>query len=152
MSHLARLLLLLTLTLLASSCASIIHGTADLVTISSSVPGATISVDGVPRGQNHVVIELARGKNHVLSVSKPGYQTVSIPTGDSFDPTTLLGILIDWGIITIPIDIVTGAMWKVSPVTYFLDPVPLESAPATPVASTEEPKKKPPAVWTGTNN
>ena len=135
-------ILVLSVAALNSSCATMIHGTDDMITVNSVVSGTTIYVDGVARGQDQIALQVERGKRHVITASKPGYQTITMKTGRRFDFTTLLGVFIDYGIFSIPIDFISGAAWRTHPTSYTLNPVPLppSSGPMT-HRGTE--------VWTG---
>lgn len=106
-----------------SGCASIISGTSDTVTVNSLERDSKIYIDGVQRGLNDAMAEVKRGNPHTVKVSKAGCQDVIIQTAESFDATSLLGILIDFGIITIPIDLISGAAWKTSPTFYTVTPI-----------------------------
>jgi hypothetical protein len=120
------------LTVLAcSSCASIIHGTSDTITINSLEPGTVISVDGTRRGVDVVSVDVKRGKKHVIRAEKKGFTPTEIQTQASFDGTTLLGIFIDFGIVSIPIDLISGAAWKLQPVTYTVTPIAREQPEPT---------------------
>jgi len=125
---LARFTTVVALSLCLGSCASIIHGTTDTITVNSLDPQATIYVDGAARGVGVAQIDVKRGKKHAIWAVKDGHQSSIVETGESFDPTTLLGILIDFGIITIPIDLISGAAWRVEPTTYTVTPVVHEQA------------------------
>ncbi len=122
-----RLACLCGLTLLGS-CASIIHGTHDTVTVNSLEKGTTIYIDGVARGTDTATADVRRGKPHTIKVEKDGFQPVTIETTEEFDPTTLLGIFIDFGIISIPVDLISGAAWKQAPTAYTVTPLRLHSA------------------------
>lgn len=106
-----------------SGCASIIKGSNDNVSVNSLEKGSTIFVDGAARGIDTAMVNVKKGKPHNLRAEKEGCQLVTAETGESFDATSLLGILIDFGIITIPIDLISGAAWKTDPTTYTLTPI-----------------------------
>ena len=117
------LLLTAALALLSSGCASIMRGTSDTITITSLEEGTVIYVDDIPRGKNQAMAEVSRGEEHTIKATKDGCQAMVVQTGKKFDMTSLLGILIDWGIITIPIDLVSGAAWKTHPKIYTVTPI-----------------------------
>ena len=119
---LARNLTAVVVALFASSCASIINGTTDKITINSLDPKATIYVDGSARGVGVAHVDVKRGEEHSIWAVRDGDQSVPVQTSTSFDPTTLLGILIDFGIFSIPIDLISGAAWRIEPKTYTVTP------------------------------
>ena len=109
--------------LLSTGCASIMRGTSDTITITSLEEDTIIYVDEIPRGKNQAVAEVSRGEEHTIKATKAGCQTMVVQTGKKFDMTSLLGILIDWGIITIPVDLISGAAWKTHPKIYTVTPI-----------------------------
>ena len=108
---------------LTSGCASIIKGNSDRITVTSLEKDSVIWVDGAPRGRDAVTVDVKKGNPVSLKATKQGFQDVSIETTESFDATSLLGILIDFGIVSIPIDLISGAAWKQSPTTYTVSPI-----------------------------
>lgn len=105
-----------------SGCATVITGGNDYVSVNSLEKGSTIYVDGAVRGIDSVMINVRRGQTHSLRVEKAGCHPVMAETGTSFDARTLLGILIDAGIVSIPFDFASGAVWQVNPTAYTLTP------------------------------
>lgn len=106
-----------------SGCASVISGTEDRISINSLEEGTLIKVDGQARGKNNTDVHLRRGDSHVIVASKPGCEDATVTTGRQFDYRSLLGILIDFGLVTIPIDFISGAVWKTEPSSYTVSPV-----------------------------
>lgn len=106
-----------------SGCASIIKGNNDNVHVNSLEKGTTLFVDGAPRGMDSAMVNVKKGKPHALRAEKEGCLPVTGETGESFDGTSLLGILLDLGIISIPVDLISGAAWKIEPTTYTLTPI-----------------------------
>ncbi|WNC73101.1 hypothetical protein RGQ13_03700 [Thalassotalea psychrophila] len=118
-----KLVCALTASLFLSGCAGIINGTSDNITITSVEPGTRIYVDGVKRGIDDALVQIDRGETHTIKVVKKGCEPVIIETGDKFDATSLLGILLDWGVISIPVDLISGAAWKAYPTIYTVSPI-----------------------------
>ena len=114
---------LIAVLVVCSGCASILKGSTDTVSINSVEPGTVIFVDGSARGRDAVNVDLRRGDPHVIRVSKKGCQDVTLTTTEAFDATSLLGIFIDLGIVSIPIDLASGNAWKASPRTYTASPI-----------------------------
>lgn len=113
---------LLSLALLGG-CASIVHGTSDQITINSLQKGTVIYVDGAPRGQDVAQADVKRGETHAIRAEKIGCQTTTVDTTRKFDPASLLGILIDLGIISIPVDFIVGGAMQTYPRTYTVSPI-----------------------------
>ncbi len=113
---------LLISTILTTGCSTVIKGTTDKITVNSLEPGTVIYVDGVKRGIDDALVEVERGDKHVIKVEKPGCEPLIVETNEKFDATSLLGIFLDFGIISIPVDLATGAAWKQSPSMYTVTP------------------------------
>lgn len=105
------------------SCATIIKGSHDTVSVNSLSKDVTIYIDNMPRGKDFVQAELTRGEDHIIRASKKGCTDVVVPVKDSFDAVSLLGVLFDFGIFTIPTDLISGSAWKISPKTYTAEPI-----------------------------
>tara|TARA_B110000967_G_C18890089_1_gene566739 strand:- start:1680 stop:2180 length:501 start_codon:yes stop_codon:yes gene_type:complete len=112
------------LTLLLSSCASIIHGPSQVVDFSSQPNGATITIDGKEYGKTPQSISLKRkGRRKGENSRKQGYN-VQV-TLDKYYPYDFkikremdgwfLGNLLFGGIIGIIIDATNGSMYKLTP-------------------------------------
>ncbi len=117
------LLMLITFLFSISGCASIINGTSDTINITSTAPNTELYVDSNPAGKGTAIVTVKRGKPHFILAKKTGCQDTTIQTGEKFDATSLLGILIDFGIISIPLDMLIGGAWKTEPKTYMVSPM-----------------------------
>lgn len=126
--------LLLPALLLSSGCAGILHGTSDTVSVNSMEEDTIIYVDGTPRGRDTAIAQLKRGDAHTITASKEGCRDVSMETTDSFDPATLLGVFLDYGIFSIPIDLISGAAWKTDQSVVTLSPICPPKVAVAPVA------------------
>jgi len=109
--------------MLMTGCASVIKGDTDDITINSLEEGTTLYVNGAARGKDSAFVTLDKGRTYSITAKKDGCAPVTAQTGESFDPTTLLGIFIDYGLITIPIDLISGAAWKIEPKSYTVTPM-----------------------------
>jgi hypothetical protein len=125
--------ILLLSPLLLSGCAGILHGTSDTVSVNSMEEDTVIYVDGTPRGKDTAIAQLERGDDHTIRVSKQGCRDVTMETTDSFDTATLLGIFLDYGIISIPTDLISGAAWKTDQSVVTLTPICPRNAALAPV-------------------
>lgn len=107
-----RYLLILTLICL-SGCATIINGDRQQITIRSSA-GSDIFVDNTFAGIGVAKVSVARDALHTIEVKKDGCAQ-ELHTEAKFNKTSLIGLFIAAGLITIPIDFSTGAAWQVEP-------------------------------------
>lgn len=118
---------LCVVALLNTGCAAIFNGTKENLTIRSNQKGSSIYLNGNKVGTDsaNVIIPKKDLKSAVIKVSKAGCQdaTTAVPT--TVDPATFLGILIDFGIISILVvdGLATGAITKASQEHIELSPV-----------------------------
>src|SRR5581483_3619838 len=81
MNKIKKLTLLATIISMSSglftSCASIINGRRQNVTVASNPPGAIVS-DGKGTWTTPATISLERKSDHILTISKPGYHPQSV--------------------------------------------------------------------------
>jgi PEGA domain len=106
-----------------AGCASIFSGNSDQITVNSLESGSVIYVDGHARGKDVTNVQVDRGKGHTIVVKKEGCQDATAETGWSFDARSLLGVFIDLGIISIPVDFAIGGAMATDPTTYTVSPV-----------------------------
>ena len=96
-------------------CASIVHGTRQEVSISSNPSEAMVS-DGEVTIKTPGKINLKRNKDHILTITKPGYETESVRIvrviSGALAGNILAGGVIGWGV-----DAVSGAQWRLEPET-----------------------------------
>jgi hypothetical protein len=105
-------------------CALMFHGKSDQISIQSQSSDAILFLDGVPIGKGTATATVQRGQKYTLTARKNGCSDASpIQTGRKFDEISLLGILIDWGLISILlVDNLSGAMWRTDPISYTVLP------------------------------
>ncbi|WP_122899944.1 hypothetical protein [Acinetobacter sp. B51(2017)] len=115
---------LLAITLMTSGCATIFNGASQTVNIRSNDTEAKLYVNEEYMGKNQAAYTFKKKKNYVIKAEKNGCKTTSITPQKTFDPTTLLGVLLDWGIISILVvdGAATGAWQKFEKTSYFIDP------------------------------
>ena len=106
-----------------SGCASIFSGNSDEIAINSLEKDSVIYVNGRARGKDTAYVQVERGKEHTIVAKKEGCLDTTTETGWSFDPRSLLGIFIDFGIISIPVDFAIGGAMATDPTTYTISPV-----------------------------
>lgn len=99
--------------ILLSGCAAMFHGTSQQITIRSKNPNSKIYVNEMYLGNGDVVTTFQKNKNYTIRVEEDGCRSVVIPVTKSFDAITLLGVFIDFGIVSVLV--VDGAgtgAWK----------------------------------------
>ena len=104
----------LALTLLLSSCATIMSGSKQNVKFASNPSSATIFIDEVEVGKTPFEMKLARKSEHHVMIKLEGYQTYQTTLTKKFNGWFVGNILIG-GLIGIIIDPITGAMYNLTP-------------------------------------
>ncbi len=104
----------LALTFLFSSCATIISGSKQKISFTSTPVAASIFVDEVEVGKTPFELKLARNNEHNVMIKLEGYQTYQTRLTKKFNAWYLGNILIG-GIIGLIVDPITGAMYNLSP-------------------------------------
>ena len=117
-------MLIIILVIQLTGCAAMFHGSNDQVTVTSGDPDAKLYVDANYLGKGSGTTFLKRNTVHTVFAKKKGCADGIAQTQTSFDSVSLLGILIDWGLISmLVVDwAATGAMWKIDPLLYSVTP------------------------------
>ncbi|MGL5013960.1 MAG: hypothetical protein ACRC6V_06675 [Bacteroidales bacterium] len=118
-----KILIALSATMAMTGCSTILNGSTENITIRSSDPSHEIYVDGVFSGKGTTGFAAERGTRYVIEAKAKDCAPGIVNTSNSFEPTTLLGIFIDFGLFSIPIDLISGAAFKPDQKTYFVSPV-----------------------------
>lgn len=107
-----------------SGCAAMFHGTSQQIAIKSNDQTAEIFVNEAYMGKGRVYTIFKKNMSYNITVRKEGCTEVTIPVTKSFDPTTLLGLFIDSGVISILVvdGVGTGAWQQFDPTRYIIDP------------------------------
>jgi len=107
-----------------SGCAAMFHGSTQQVAIRSNVPGTELFVNEAYVGKDNGVTTFQKSKNYMVTARKAGCTDTTVPASKSFDAITLLGILIDWGIISVLLidGAATGAWQQFDQTSYVIDP------------------------------
>lgn len=135
-------LVMASVSLLLSGCASVIKGTSQTLTVTSEPGGAKVMVDGQELGVTPLTLKLKKNKYDTLMVQKKGFITRSRPLEKSFDPVAVVNIF--WDLSTT--DLLTGAVYEYEPSSYHFaleqDPEAAAVTPAAPAAAPVAPVKK----------
>lgn len=100
--------------LLLASCATIIHGTRQDISFSSTPSGAKVYINGMDKGSTPVIVNLERKNTYVVKIQIDGYipyETNIIKKVDGW----IAGNIIFGGLIGLVIDAASGGMYKLSP-------------------------------------
>lgn len=123
MTTLTRMLIVI-LVFQLTGCAAMFHGTNDEVIVTSGDPDAKLYMDATYLGKGSSTAIVKRNTVHTVFARKKGCADGIAQTQTSFDAVSLLGILIDWGLVSmLVVDwAATGAMWKTDPLLYNVTP------------------------------
>lgn len=115
-SMVLRLILLLTLApafLFLNGCASITNGSQQQVTVKTG-KNTEIYINGRYAGKGYSSKKLARDQTHKIELAS-GDCRKTITTQARFNKMSLLGLFIDAGLVSIPVDFMSGAAWSIYP-------------------------------------
>lgn len=116
MKKTAFFLLLASIAVFGSSCATILTSSNQTVKMVTDPPGATVEVNGTSRGTTPVDLTLKKGfKGETLVLKMVGYENRTIQPTVTFNPIAVLNL---FGMIGWAIDAATGAMMKYDPMNY----------------------------------
>lgn len=103
------------ITFMLSSCASIINGTRQSVSVNSIPSGAKVIVKGVEMAKTPAIIELKRNEtNIVVRFDKDGFEPVEVALNRKVDGW-IAGNIVFGGIIGLVIDFADGAAYHLNP-------------------------------------
>ena len=105
----------IVVVLLATSCATIINGPTETVSVSSNPPGATVT-DGKTSKVTPTQFVLDRDHDYILTISKPGFETEHVKI-EHVISGWVAGNLLSFGILGAGVDATSGAMWRLTPDT-----------------------------------
>lgn len=92
------------------------HGTRQDIGISSNPSGAIVMVDGSQFGKTPVIANLQRGKSHVITIHKDGYEDASLTTSADVSGWVWGNILFG-GLIGLAVDAIGGGLYTLNPAT-----------------------------------
>ena len=117
----ASLLLVFTMNM---GCATILHGTSGNIHVQSDLPGTDIYLDDEKIGTRDAVVEVSKRRSPIITVKKGGCDDAKAVVEKRFDGLTLLGLIIDFGLISIlVVDVLaTGAVSKFAKTEYTINP------------------------------
>jgi len=90
------------------------HGPRQTVGITSSPPGAVITLNGVSYGRTPVITKLKRDTNYIVKLELPGYEAYETTLIKHID-VWIWGNIISGGIIGLAVDSLTGSLYNLTP-------------------------------------
>lgn len=113
-------------SLVFGSCATIVGGTSQTISIDSNVKNAEVVVDGVVVGKTPFVGSIKRSKTTSVSIRKAGYNPRTTILNTEVEPI-FWGNIIVGGFFGSTTDLASGAMYKYTPASINMDLEPEES-------------------------
>lgn len=107
-----------------TGCATIFNGSRDTITVTTNDKDAEIYLDGSLVGYGTAIFQVPKKGDHGLVVSKSGCGDAITTIPYSFDATSLLGVFIDLGLVSMLVvdGASTGAISKASQTNFILNP------------------------------
>lgn len=112
-----RSVILVFASALLSACATVAHGTDQLVSIGSVPWQATVTVDGKAIGKTPVAAQLSRAATHTIKIEFEGYEPVELKTHRRISGWAYWNLL--WVIfcpVPIAIDALSGGLFYILPI------------------------------------
>ena len=107
--------ILLALAITTNSCATIITGTSDKISFTSTPEGAKVLYKGVEKCITPCETKIPRSlSKQTITFEKEGYVSQEVKLTKTFNAVTLVNILLG-GAIGVGIDAATGSLTKYSP-------------------------------------
>lgn len=118
------LISMVSISLVLTGCAAMFHGTSQQITVRSNVAGTDLYANETWIGRENAVTVFRKSHQYTLSARKAGCADAIMPASKSFDAITLLGILIDFGVISVLVidGAATGAWQQFDQTSYIIDP------------------------------
>jgi hypothetical protein len=111
-------IVLLSILLSLTSCATIISGTQEDVMFNSEPQGAMLDLNGAALGTTPCTIKLKRNQSHLVYLRKEGYHPYCFQIQKEFNPI-FLGNIILGGPVGMLVDVCSGGVYKLSPTSNF---------------------------------
>jgi len=114
MRWLSAILVIVSLSLIMSGCATIVNGTSQKIQVTSDPADATILVDEKSSYTTPVKLRLERRRDHTLVFSREGYESQTIKLLHVISEA-VAGNTLCWGPLGWVFDICAGTQYKLQP-------------------------------------
>lgn len=104
-------LIFVVMCFLLTSCASIINGPDQQITILSNPAGAEIHIDGVEAGKTPATLRVLRAKDHTVCLYKEGYHMATAELTRSLSGVSVF-YLLPGGLLSMAIDSQEGCLYS----------------------------------------
>lgn len=98
-----------------TGCGTIFGGTTQNVRVASSPDNAQVSVEDGATHRTPTTLDLQRGNNYVLAISKEGYETREVEVTKSMRGGILALDILFTGLLGVVVDAATGGWYSLSP-------------------------------------
>ena len=105
---------MLCFAFLLSSCATIMHGTTEEVSINSNPSGADVIIDGSTAGQTPLIKDLKRKNLHLVRIELEGYSPYELRLTRKVSGW-VWGNIVFGGLVDLAVDAITGGLYKLDP-------------------------------------
>jgi hypothetical protein len=107
------LMFTIILSLLFASCATLINGPTENVSVTTN-PADAMVTDGKTTQKTPATFVLERNREYVLTITKQGFQSEQVKIQHVISGW-VAGNLISFGVIGTGIDVATGSIWSLEP-------------------------------------
>jgi hypothetical protein len=112
--HLPQLIFAAICVRLVVGCATIIHGSSQDISISSSPDEAEVWIDGARMGSTPTKVTLKRKNDYLVTIKKEGYKEATVKI-ESTTSAWIIGNVVFGGIIGCGIDFISGGAYDLKP-------------------------------------
>lgn len=96
-------------------CATIMNGINQEIGVSSTPPGAIITVDGENKGSAPSIIKMSRRNSHTITMELPGYRPYSATVTSNGVSGWIWGNIFFGGVVGLIVDFSTGGIYILNP-------------------------------------
>lgn len=106
-----------------SGCAAMFNGTSQEIAVRSHDDSAKIYINDAYMGKGNIRTTFHKDKEYTIRVEAKECTPTEVKANKSFDPTTLLGVFVDYGIFSILIidGVATGSWQKFDQESYVIN-------------------------------